>query len=369
MAEGYKGRADVEHPAKRPVPSPGVTSSAGRLLDPAETTAAQMRLGLLVEASTRMSHTLDLGAVARGLVDTVVPAFADEAAVDLVEDLFRDESASGQGRLPLMCRVAYADHLTESPSPPRDEWLSYVPGSAAQAALEEGTAHIAGFDRAKDCQLFVPLVARGRVLGLARFARLPGQSPYADADLALAEELGLRAALALDNVRLYDDARATAIALQRSLLPQVHPRVTGVTTAHRYLPGSRDTEVGGDWFDVMPLSSGRVAFVIGDVMGRGLRAAAAMGQLRTAVACSPYSTDPRRGAQPPDDLALSMLRSAGTCVYAVFDPVRRELCFATAGTLPPSAGRTPTQGQVSRPASGAPWASAVWPTRRRPSLS
>ena len=101
--------------------------------------------------------------------------------------------------------------------------------------------------------------------------------------MALAEEIAARAALALDNVRLYDEARATAVALQRSLLPSPQPRVTGVDTAQRYLPGSRDLGVGGDWFDVITLSCGRVALVIGDVMGRGLRAAAAMGQLRTAV--------------------------------------------------------------------------------------
>lgn len=356
MAEGYKGAADAGNATTRHGARAGAaTSSAGRLLDPAETTAAQMRLGLIVEASARMSHTLDLGAVARGLVDTVVPAFADDAAVDLVEDLLRSVPAGG-GRIPLMCRVAKADQASGAPSPPVEEWLSYLPGTPALEALHTGRSRIAGADAGPTCELFVPLVARGRVLGLARFGRHPDQSGYGDADLALAEELAVRAALALDNVRLYDEARATAVALQRSLLPEAHPRVTGVTTAHRYLPGSRDTDVGGDWFDVMPLSSGRVAFVIGDVMGRGLRAAAAMGQLRTAVRMlAVLDPMPDEVLTHLDDLAIGTEQvQLATCVYAVFDPVNRELCFATAGHMPPVLEEPTGRARFLEQPSGAP---------------
>lgn len=357
MAEGYKGGVGAADATTRARGAEvAATSSAGRLLDPAETTAAQMRLGLIVEASARMARTLDLGAVARGLVDTVVPAFADEASLDLTEELFRPQHVGTQRRIPLMCRVACADHLTGTPSAPREEWLSYGSGTPALEALESGDPRIAAGDAASGSQLFVPLVARGRVLGLARFDRRPGQSPYGDADLALAEELALRAALALDNVRLYDEARATAVALQRSLLPEVHPQLTGVTTAHRYLPGSRDTEVGGDWFDVMPLSSGRVAFVIGDVMGRGLRAAAAMGQLRTAVRMlAVLDPMPDDVLSHLDDLALSTSQvQLATCVYAVFDPVSRELCFATAGHMPPVVQEPDGKARFLEQPSGAP---------------
>jgi serine phosphatase RsbU (regulator of sigma subunit) len=187
------------------------------------------------------------------------------------------------------------------------------------------------------CPLFVPLRARGRVLGVVGLARDPGGPTYAATDVALAEEIAARAALALDNVRLYDEARATAVALQRSLLPSPQPRVTGVDTAQRYLPGSRDLGVGGDWFDVITLSCGRVALVIGDVMGRGLRAAAAMGQLRTAVrmlaVLDPMPEDVLRHL---DDLAQSTDEvQLATCVYAVFDPVTRSLSYATAGHPPP----------------------------------
>ena len=96
-------------------------------------------------------------------------------------------------------------------------------------------------------------------------------------------ELADRAGAALDNARLYVREREGALMLQRSLLPRAAPAPPGVDVAYRYVPGSSGAEVGGDWFDVIPLAGGRVALVVGDVMGHGLRAAATMGRLRTAV--------------------------------------------------------------------------------------
>jgi serine phosphatase RsbU (regulator of sigma subunit)/anti-sigma regulatory factor (Ser/Thr protein kinase) len=271
------------------------------LLEPGEEAAAQSRLGLVLTATARMGGTLDLRAVARGLAETVVPTFADGASVELVDGLLRSEGAG----------------LVAAP-------MSRVVAVGVEVGVAE---HV---QRA-------PLVARGRALGRVTFARRTGSEPFGAADVALADELAARAALALDNVRLYDEARATAVELQRSLLPASRPRITGVDVEHRYLPGSRDTEVGGDWFDVLPLSCGRVAFVIGDVMGRGLRAAAAMGQLRTAVrTLAVLDLMPDELLSQLDHLAMGTAQvQLATCVYAVFDPVSRELCFATAGHPPP----------------------------------
>lgn len=329
----------------------GSGGTAGwRVLSPGR--RAQVRLDLVVMASARMADTLDLRAVACGLAETIVTGFADRVSVDLVEALFHPDHPPA-GTATVVCRVA----LAGGPGGPvEDEWLAYPPGSPAAAALASGRPLLDdGVPGAPDA-LCVPLVARGRVLGLARFARDAGAAAYDNDDLALAEELASRAALALDNVRLYDEARAAAVALQRSLLPTVHPRVTGVSTAQRYLPGSRATEVGGDWFDVIPLSSGRVALVIGDVMGRGLRAAAAMGQLRTAVrTLAVIDPMPEDVLTHLDDLALNIAEvQLATCIYAVFDPVGRELAFATAGHLPP-AMRRPGEPATFLPApSGAP---------------
>ncbi len=304
---------------------------------------AEARLRLLVAATAHLSDTLDLRAVARGVARTVVPALADAVQVDLVEALFHPESAAAAGSGGALLRVANVDRALDGASdghaagPEQDEWIGYPPGGAAAAALAAGVTAGEGGEVGPG-SLFVPLRARGRVLGLVGLHRVGADTPpYGAADVALAEEIVTRAALALDNVRLYDEARTTAIALQRSLLPSLQPRVTGVDTAHRYLPGRRDLGVGGDWFDVIPLSCGRVAFVIGDVMGRGLRAAATMGQLRTAVrtlaVLDPMPEDVLRHL---DDLAQSIDEvQLATCVYAVFDPVRRSLSFATAGHPPP----------------------------------
>jgi serine phosphatase RsbU (regulator of sigma subunit)/anti-sigma regulatory factor (Ser/Thr protein kinase) len=298
---------------------------------------------LLVEATAHLSDTLDLRAVARGVARTVVPALADVVHVDLVESLFHPEggAVADSG---VVLRVATVDLSGESTGPGGDDWLGYPAGGAAALALASGRTRGEGGggtgdgDGPRATSLFVPLRARGRVLGLVGLHRDGGDGPaFAAADVALVEEIVARAALALDNVRLYDEARTTAVALQRSLLPSQQPRVTGVDSASRYLPGRRDLGVGGDWFDVIPLSCGRVAFVIGDVMGRGLRAAAAMGQLRTAVrmlaVLDPMPEDVLRHlddlAQGTDEVQLA------TCVYAVFDPVDRSLSFATAGHPPP----------------------------------
>jgi hypothetical protein len=141
----------------------------------------------------------------------------------------------------------------------------------------------------------------------------------------------------LDNARQYAREHTAALALQRNLLPRRLRGGTAVEVASRYLPADVDHCVGGDWFDVIPLSCGRVAFVIGDVMGRGLRAAAAMGQLRTAVrTLAVLDHLPEDVLRHLDDLAQGTDQvQLATCVYAVFDPVERSLSFATAGHPPP----------------------------------
>lgn len=131
--------------------------------------------------------------------------------------------------------------------------------------------------------LAVPMVAHDTVVGLAQFSRTKGSEPFGDRDRALAVELAARAAVCIDNARLYRREHERALILQRSLLPPGDPEASGLDIACRYLPGNAATEVGGDWFDVIELPGHRTALVVGDVMGRGLRAAVAMGELRTAV--------------------------------------------------------------------------------------
>ncbi|SPE99767.1 Stage II sporulation protein E (SpoIIE) [Streptomyces sp. MA5143a] len=131
--------------------------------------------------------------------------------------------------------------------------------------------------------LVVPLRARGAILGVAQFFRAPASDAFDDEDLLLAQEIAARAAVAVDNARRYTHARATAISLQRSLLPSRTPPQSAVEVACRYRPAGDRAGVGGDWYDVIPLSGARVALVVGDVVGHGIHAAATMGRLRTAV--------------------------------------------------------------------------------------
>lgn len=293
--------------------------------------AAEWRLSLLVQASAHLAGSLDLRAVGRGLADALVPQLAEQVEVDLVEGIVHADLSPGNGTETLL-RVARAGGPVDLPTGAGPDRVAYPPGSAGAAVIRSGRVRV---DRDPDgsTALLVPIRARGLVLGVVRLVR----TEFEPADVALAEEIAARAALALDNIRLYDEARAASVALQRSLLPASRPRITGVETADRYLPSNRDLGVGGDWFDVIPLSCGRVAFVIGDVMGRGLRAAAAMGQLRTAVRMLAVLDHlPEDVLSGLDDLALETDQvQLATCAYAVFDPVARTLSFATAGHPPP----------------------------------
>ncbi|MFD3486964.1 SpoIIE family protein phosphatase [Streptomyces sp. NPDC058665] len=130
--------------------------------------------------------------------------------------------------------------------------------------------------------------------------------------------------------------RETAVALQRSLLPQELEQPDDLRVAATYQPGGTDAAVGGDWYDVITLGAGRTALVIGDVMGRGVRAAAVMGQLRTAVrAYARLDLPPHEVLQLLDGLAAEIDPSQiATCVYAVHDPNEGRLVYASAGHLP-----------------------------------
>ncbi|MEU1135030.1 SpoIIE family protein phosphatase, partial [Streptomyces sp. NPDC005900] len=206
--------------------------------------------------------------------------------------------------------------------------------------------------------LAVPMVAHDTVVGLAQFSRTKGSEPFGERDRALAVELAARAAVCIDNARLYRREHERALILQRSLLPPGDPEASGLDIACRYLPGNAATEVGGDWFDVIELPGHRTALVVGDVMGRGLRAAVAMGELRTAVrTLALLDLEPAEVLSALDEIARGLGNPAGpqqntraarkaadadlsevylaTCVYAVYDAVTRRCTFANAGHLPP----------------------------------
>jgi hypothetical protein len=198
----------------------------------------------------------------------------------------------------------------------------------AAAALEEEGVH---------SYLAAPLIARGSVLGLLNLYRTVNTRPFDSRDLRLVCELVGRAAISVDNARLYGRERDTALTLQHSLLPQEPPDLpAGLEIAVRYQPAGAGTEVGGDWYDVLPLSDGKVGLMVGDVMGSGVRAAAIMGQLRTTTrALARLDLPPAELLSHLDEITTTLSESFATCVYAVCDPKRGTCAFSSAGHLPP----------------------------------
>ncbi|MFD3680258.1 SpoIIE family protein phosphatase [Streptomyces sp. NPDC058613] len=264
---------------------------------------ARERLQLLYDAGVRIGTTLDVVRTAEELSEVAVPRFADFVTVELLEPVLRgDEPVRAAGVYTEMRRAAMTGVRTDQPLQPVGDVIRFiVPTAPMSAALSAGHAVLAadlnaamGW-RAQDAAgtrvaldyglhslISAPLQARGVVLGMANFWRA-ADTPEAfdEEDLSFAEELGARAAVSIDNARRYTREHATAVALQRSLLPRVLPDQTAVDVAFRYLPAKAG--VGGDWFDVIPLPGARVALVVGDVVGHGVHAAATMGRLRTAV--------------------------------------------------------------------------------------
>lgn len=333
-----------------------------------EAAAARRNLALLNEAGTRIGNSLDLETTARELLDVVVPGFCDLATVDLYQGLLMgDETPPGlaDGSAELR-RVAYASAVSDAPfvggpAPVDVGAVHHYPfnspcADALRTARPQQVPEDGGLIQST---LAVPMVAHDTVVGLVQFSRTKGSEPFGERDRGLAVELAARAAVCIDNARLYRREHERALILQRSLLPPGDPEASGLDIACRYLPGNAATEVGGDWFDVIELPGHRTALVVGDVMGRGLRAAVAMGELRTAVrTLALLDLEPAEVLSALDEIARGLGTPGGgqsasrtsasrprdkdlaevylaTCVYAVYDSVTRRCTFANAGHLPP----------------------------------
>jgi serine phosphatase RsbU (regulator of sigma subunit) len=186
--------------------------------------------------------------------------------------------------------------------------------------------------------MVVPMAARGRTLGAITFVYAESGRQYTTRELELAEELGRRAGLALDHARLFAREHRAAEILQRALLPSELPVVPGHELAVRYLPSDARDHAGGDWYDAFALPDGRFGIVVGDVGGRGIAAAATMGQIRNALRA--YALKGASPAAVMDDLHRLVDASAGTitfatAIYVALDPATGEGELATAGHLPP----------------------------------
>jgi PAS domain S-box-containing protein len=357
-----------------------VIDVTGRQRAEREAASARRSLALLNEAGAHIGSTLDLETTARELLDVTVPGFCDVAAVDLYQGVLAADTdhpglglqfgrADGAGEVRRVASASTLVHIGVLNHPgaehqgPRAEIggpFCYPPRSPYAKALRTGRSVTLNGPGNPDpdpmiqSTVIVPMVARDTVLGLVQLSRAKGSEPFDARDVAIANELVARAAVCIDNARLYRREHERALILQRSLLPPGNPAASGLEIACRYRPGSSGTEVGGDWFDVIQLPGNRTALVIGDVMGRGLRAAVAMGQLRTAVrTLAMLDLDPAEVLTALDEIARGLGDGSAdsgpgdtgdsdraelylaTCVYAVYDAVTRRCTFANAGHLPP----------------------------------
>jgi serine phosphatase RsbU (regulator of sigma subunit) len=358
-------RVGQSAPAAKPAPlgtAEAALAAIGQFQEHAASVAMMRRVQLLTEANTMIGTTLDMAQTARELLAVAVPRFADTASVALLETVV-DEFELPLVRPDNEVRVRRVAARAQDPALeallPVDETVVHGQNSVFGQVLRSGRPRtLAALDQAATqklwpnaerspaalllghCMLVVPLVARGAVLGIAMFTRGPDRRPFSGGEAVLGEEFAARAALCVDNARLYSHERHTALMLQRALLPADSGDHTGVDIAHRYLPASDLTGVGGDWYDVIGLRGGRVAMVVGDVMGHGVRAAAVMGQLRTATRTLVASLDlqPAEVLHHLDELTEHLGDGEilfATCLVAVFDPTTRICRFARAGHIPP----------------------------------
>jgi PAS domain S-box-containing protein len=323
------------------------------------------RLGLLERIGERLAGSLELSVTLRHVADALVPQFADHCVIDLfqADKLIRRAAVHARGWMPKPGTWAAIG-----------EQIKYPEGHFCQQAMSRLDAVLVADladehypapsrDSLEACEevgvvsfVAAPLCARGELLGvmclgLSRLTEREEQN-YDAYDRDFLSAIASRVAIAIDNAMLFEEERRTALAFQKSLLPQSLPEMDGLKVAWRYVPAKPleihgqgiQTQVGGDWYDIIPLSAGRVGIVIGDVEGRGARAAAIMGQLRTALrAFAQDDKPPAEILRRLDDWCRTLGPAQTTprdefgdppmvsCTYLVYDPWTRELTYANAG--------------------------------------
>ena len=315
----------------------------------ADAERAQRQLALLAEATSLLAATLDVDESVDRLLGLVVPLLADWCTVQLAGEDGRLQRVVGlhrdEAKLPLLRRLEQLQ-----PTAMRPESLTARALGGAPPALVPRTDH--ALDRASlddelkavyrrigvGSAMVLPMRARRQVLGVLALHATGRQ--FDEEDLATAADLARRAALAIDNARLYQREHHVAEQLQRSLLPSL-PVVPGLDCAARYRPGSTAAQVGGDWYDLFRLPDGTVGLAIGDVMGHDLTAAASMGQLRSVLQSYAWQgSSPAVVLDRLDQLVQGLdMAQLATCVYGRLDlpggDAPGRLVLTNAGHLPP----------------------------------
>jgi serine phosphatase RsbU (regulator of sigma subunit) len=324
----------------------------------------QDRIALLERVGERLAGSLEIGTTLKHVAEILVPQFADHCFIDLFQgdQLIRRAMRHASDWVPppgtwaqVGEQIHYPDGHFCQQAMARNDTIAvndldsdYYPAPSPESMA---AAHEAGLTSV----IAAPLCARGELLGVMSLAlsRLTerDEQHYDAPDRDLIGAIASRVAIAIDNAMLFETERQTALAFQKSLLPQAIPELDGLEVACRYVPAKPletqgqgiQTQVGGDWYDIIPLAAGRVGIVIGDVEGRGARAAAIMGQLRAALRA--FAQDEKSPADIMRKLdewcrALAAADEHGvvvgdpptsSCIYLIYDAWSRELTFANAG--------------------------------------
>jgi len=333
-------------------------ASPERFVDP-----ALMREALQRDSSIDDEDTLDFSELAKKMTAQLVPAFCTAAEVLVLEALIGDNEVPEHIPGNVTLRRLHVRHDADNPAWPAafpiGEILRYPDGSPYVRCIDSGEAlleHSVSSDSARklarswrrnpvggllseQSMLLIPAIYKGTVLGLFCCFREKGTRRFDRYDMEMGTEFAARAAVFFDHATRYNREHATALTLQRSMLPTGLSSPASVEVRHRYLPGSELVEVGGDWYESIRLPGARVALVVGDVAGHGVRAAVTMGRLRTAIqTLAMLELPPAESLQQLDELMQTIGEREphfATCAYAVYDAVSGEIELAVAGHLPP----------------------------------
>jgi serine phosphatase RsbU (regulator of sigma subunit)/anti-sigma regulatory factor (Ser/Thr protein kinase) len=350
------GSSDVAAFVIMQIPIP----SAERFVDP-----ALIRDILLRDTGPADEDTLDFSELAKKMTAQLVPAFCSTAEVLVLESLIGDNeipahvSAEKVALRRLDVRHDRGEHAAWQSAFPIGEILRFPPDSPYTRCIETGLPVLEQAFSADSARklakswrrkpvgglfsdmsmLVIPAVSKGTVLGLFCCFREAGTRKFDRYDMEMGMEFAARSAVFFNHATRYNREHATALTLQRAMLPTGLTYPSSIEVKHRYLPGSELVEVGGDWYESIRLPGARVALVVGDVAGHGVRAAVTMGRLRTAIqTLAMLELPPAESLLQLDELMLTIGEREphfATCAYAVYDAVTGEIELAVAGHLPP----------------------------------
>jgi PAS domain S-box-containing protein len=319
----------------------------GTAIDIDDRKRAEDGLRFVARASEALSRSLDLATTLDVLLELLVPALGDWAAINVREDAEHIRTLAVRHRDPAkkpfvdrLRGACYHDTGVDGGTPE-----VYRTGRPAivQHVLEDVRSAVRPeyWDAVEGCGLgsgmSIPIAVAGRVIGTLVIVSVESRKAFSQADLPLLQELAVRAGLAIENAQLYEREHRVAWALQSASLPASLPRVPGLAFCGYYEAGKGEALIGGDWYDALRLPDGRVMVSIGDVAGSGLEAAVRMTKMRQVIRGTALMlADPMTILDAADRAFRSECESGFvTAFVGLLDPVEFTFTYASAGHLPP----------------------------------